>query len=232
MDVSHGISDFMGKDRMKRISLLILFLVAGCVTQPLDINTLYRKDLQVKIDQDKHWSVGAVVLDKKDRYDFNFWFYKKPTKFVLTTCHREVVFSNPGGSLKYTYMPDPKLEQTEFCPIEVAAFDDGGQHSWGMIDFRSGFEKLHGWLTCNGEKEWGQDGVSFCQSKSKLTQRVAFDVPVKGMASSDCPALKPLGKDGKEFTFEMGRGKCLYVFKAADQIHRLITFGYDDVILR
>ena len=218
---------FPGLLRMKNL-ILILFLLPACVTQPLSVDTLYRKDLLVKVDGANFY--GTAVQPKKPSYEMNVYFYKKPTKFVLSSCHRQIVWANPGNGVKFTYKPEPDIEQSEYCPLEMGSFDDKGQDSWAIIDFRSGFETLEATLTCNGEGAVKSQGVSLCQSKTKLVQKISFPEPVKHGVSADCPA--PESKDGMNFLIEMGRGKCLYLFKRGKDLHRLITFGYDDVILR
>lgn len=214
--------------------ILPMLLLSGCVTQPVDVDKIYRKDLRVQID--KTWGnvaadfTGMGVLDQKPSYNLTVFFNHKPTKFTLTTCHREVVWSNPGNGVKYTYTPEPSLEYGDYCPIEMGAFDDQGRHAWGMIDFRGGSEKLPALLNCNGETI-KSNGVSLCQTKTKLMQKITFEEPVKAGASEGCPLPKQ-SEDMKSLILEVGRGKCLYLFKGAKDYHRMITFGYDDVILR
>lgn len=217
-----------------RFLIPILFLFPACVTQPLSTDAIYRKDIKMQVN--RTWGnvpgefLGTGILEKNPSYDFNFYFYRKPTKFTLTSCHREIVWNNPGNGVKYTYVPVPDLEQNEYCPIEVGAFDDKGQHAWGMFDFKSGAESLDASLTCNGDINLLTTGVSICQSKAKLVQKIEFTEPVKVSVSNDCPEVET--KDNKVFLITMGREKCLYLFKRDSQYHRLITFGYDDVILR
>lgn len=213
--------------------VLLLPILHACVTQPVDVNALYRKDLRMQID--RTWGnaaadfTGMGVLDKKPSYNFNFYFSHKPSKFTLTTCHREIVWANPGNGVKYTYTPEPLIEQDGYCPIEVGAFDDQGRHAWGMIDFRNS-ESLPATMYCNGEVK-KEIGVSLCQTKAKLVQRISFEEKVSAVASEGCPAGS-LSDDKKSFMLPVGQGKCLYLFKGKSDFHRLITFGYDDVILR
>lgn len=209
-------------------------LLTSCITQPLNTNTIYRKDMHIQVD--RTWGnaaadiMGTAILEKQIGYNLTFYFYKKPAKFTITSCHREIVMNNPGNGAKYGYYPIPGIEDSDFCPLEFGAFDESGQHSWGIIDFKSGFEKLDAILSCNGEAVVPFSGVSICQSKAKLLQKISFTEPVKNGVSQGCPAVQT--KDDKDFMIPMGRGKCLYVFKRGDDFHRLITFGYDDVILR
>lgn len=212
---------------MKKL-LAILFLLPACVTQPLSVDSIYRKDLMIK--HGKMQYSGVAVLEKDYRYDLTFVFPKKPSKVVISTCHRYEVFENPGSALKYTYFPEKGIEQDELCLFEIGAFDANGQHAWGMIDFKSPTETMLGALSCNGVGVAPFEGVSVCQSKAKLIQGISFFEPVKSAASEGCPA--PQTADGKSFIIETSRGKCLYVFKGGEALHRLIMFGYDDVIIR
>lgn len=214
-----------------KLLIIFIFLLGGCSTiQQLNTNTVYRKDMEIRVDGIKMRG-GVYVLDKRQKYDIKAYFFKKADKFVVTTCHRHMVWSNPGDDISFTYEPDPQLEQSEdnLCPLECGAFDSSGQHSWCYIDFRS-TETLVGRLSCNGEINRLVYGVSICQSKTHLAQRIVFDVPVSFVSSEDCP--EPETTDKKTFIIEVGRNKCFYLFQAGQDFHRLTTFGYDDVILR
>lgn len=214
---------------MKAFLLLLCCLFTGCVTQPLSVDVIYRKDLLMKIDGNNFYGVSSQ--DKKPVYNFKIYFYKKPTKFVMTTCHRYLVWSDPGNGVNYDYKPDPDLEQNEnvLCPVEFGAFDDKGQSSWGYVDFRS-TETLAAKLSCNGDIAVPVVGSSVCQTKMKLMERITFDAPVLMVSEPSCPV--PESTDSKTFLIEVGRGKCTYLFQAGSQSHRLTLLGFDDVILR
>lgn len=211
--------------------VLSLFLFSCSTTQPIDVSTIYRKDMRLKIDGKKQ-DGGVYVLENKKRYDFKAYFYKDADKFVVASCHRHLVWSYPGDKVEFVYEPDPELEQTadELCPLELGAFDVNGQHSWGYVDFRS-TETLAGRLSCNGATNRPVYGVSICQSKTGLIQKIAFDVPVEYVHSKDCP--RPRTEDNRTFIIQMGHNKCFYLFQNHhDDFHRLTMFGYDDVMLR
>jgi hypothetical protein len=75
-------------------------------------------------------------------------------------------------------------------------------------------------------------GVSICQSRASLVQRIAFAEPVEVLHPDFCQAPEVI-EGGKAFLIELSSSKCLYLFQDdKKRRHRLTTFGYDDVIMR
>lgn len=212
-----------------KLLIPILFLLQACITQPLSVETIYRKDMQVSIG--KMQFIGVGVLDKTYRYDIKMRFFKNPNIVKFSTCHRYLTWEKPGLELNFVYVPEPAMEQRGYCPLEIGAFDDKAQLSSALFDFRSeANETLVGEVTCNGDSGIPYVGTSICQSHAGLIQKISFLAPAKVGSQEGCPIAET--KDGKEFIIKMGRGKCLYEFKSGKEDHRLIMFGFEDVIIR
>lgn len=210
-------------------SLLPLLLVLGCVSTAPDRDSghLYRRDMKLKVDGEKV-SGGVYVLDSAPTYDIKAYLYKRAVVVKATTCHREMVWQEPGKDIEFTFEPIPGLETGGYCPLELGGFDLKGQHAWAFVDFKDG-ETLPATLSCNGAVSY-PEGVSVCQSKVGLTQVIEFEAEVKGSGIDGC---KISTLDNVRWEFEMEQGKCLYAFMdEAGAIHRLTTIGYDEVMIR
>ena len=66
-----------------------------------------------------------------------------------------------------------------------------------------------------------------CQSKKGLIQLIEFEREMK--PRSNCPVMALEGN--KKFRYEVGKGDCVFLFLGKDRIHKLITYGYEEVIL-
>lgn len=187
---------------------------------------------------------GVGVLPELDVYHLKIRAKAKLNFFAMSTCHEENTTENPDagifkkdGLIKVTYMPT--MEKGKACPLYISAFNRKGRHSWGMIVFQDKKYKMKAKLNCNGfASEY--EGVSICQSRNGLIQRVTFDEPVKlvkpVMGASDrkepCPSI---GEDGqKQYTFKLPNRECIYGFIGLEskQIHKMYTIGYEDIVVR
>jgi len=216
---------------MHKLNLFWGLLFVGCVsTSPdqLSVEKLYRKDMALKIDGRKV-TQGVYVLEKKPSYDMTAYLYRKALVFKITSCHREWVWTDPGDDIAFKYEPIKGIEDEGLCPLEIGGFDTKGQHSWAYVDF-AGDEKLLAEIGCNGYVSQFR-GVSVCQCRKGLLQRISFTEPVKAYSPDRCP--EPISDDEKHYTVVVDPGKCVYLFKGASgNIHRMTTIGYDDVMLR
>lgn len=157
-------------------------------------------------------------------------FYRRADVFKLISCHRHEVWFDTKKKVEFTYSPKP-LEAADgrLCALKLAAFDDKLENAWAYIDFH-GDESLAATVSCNGAKDYEAVGVSVCQSMTGLVQLVRFKDEVDYFTTDECPEPQktPVG-----YEITLARGKCLYLFQREDgAIHRLTTFGYDDVIMR
>lgn len=209
--------------------LFLLLFTIGCVTSRPDAapEKLYRKDMKLKINGVKS-SGGVYVLPKQKAYNIKAYLYKKAVVFKISSCHREWVWSDPGDDVEFRYEPLSGLENEGFCPLELGGFDMKGQHSWAYIDFVDD-EELEAQIGCNG-RVFSLKGVSVCQCKEGLVQRIVFDRPVEVLHPERCNS--PESTDQKRFELHINSGKCIYLFTDGSKVHRMTTIGYDDVMIR
>lgn len=186
----------------------------------------------VEVVADKDYE-GVTVLPRRGVYELVIKPVGKMDLLLVTTCHREESF-NPkskgffkqDNSFKYRYTPQKGIEDIGSCTLRMDAFDkERGQHSWFMADFEGPKEQLKAQVTCNGEKKL-YTGVSVCQSKAGLIQRIEFDEEVKYPPDPKCPI------DGSFYKIPLG--ECVYVFRGmkSGKIHRHTTIGYQGILVR
>ena len=77
-------------------------------------------------------------------------------------------------------------------------------------------------------------GVSICQAREGLRQRIKFDEAVKMKMASSSTCQTPFTEDGGiTWQYTISPKRCLYVYyKDRSNIHRHITLGYEDILLR
>ena len=174
-------------------------------------------------------SYGVAVAEPSISYRIKAKFARRSEVIKLTSCHREIVSFDKSSKLDYTYNPVRGVEDVGFCPIEISALDEGGEHTWAFIDFAT-FEDLPAQTVCNGqESEW--NGVSICQTRTSLEQLIEFREQVEVMSLQDCPL--PTSEDQKVFHYQMPAGICVYVFQSKGKnIHRHTVLGYEKVLRR
>lgn len=204
-------------------------------------NGKYRK---TQLIREKATLCGVGVLPDLDEYTIKIKAYDDLNFLTLTTCHEETTSENPDAGWKkkdgeLTFSYKPTMEKGKACPLYVSAFSRKQRHSWGILIFENERYQLPAKLYCNGYME-DYDGVSACQSREGLLQKVVFDEPVKlvkpvnGAADrkGDCPVI---GKDGdKEFEFKIPNRECFYGFIGMNskKIHQMLTIGYEEIIVR
>lgn len=226
-------------------------MLSGCLAstpvQELNISTYYINDICFTYNIDKKNSTsfcGVGVLPDSQAYDLVIENEGKLNFFAMTSCHRENTTENydkgifrKDGRIKISY--EPTLEKGKACPLYVAAFSRQGKNGWGAIFFEHPRYQLKATIECNGEKNTF-NGVSVCQARQGLLQRIVFDkevVPVKPVdgpaeRKEPCPVLPT--KDNKVFEFSMPPRECIYGFveKETMKIHMFNTIGYEQLIVR
>lgn len=187
---------------------------------------------------------GVGVLPYSDSYKLQIDSFGKLNFFSLTTCHEEDTTENPdrgifkkNGRTEINYMPT--LEKGKACPLYVAAYSKKQRHAWGILVFEHPRYQLRAKLHCNGYIRRA-NGVSICQSRKHLIQKIEFNEevklirPVKGAADrqTSCPEIEVT--DGKSFEFVLPARECIYGFigKKSKKIHQLFAVGYEDIIVR
>jgi hypothetical protein len=173
---------------------------------------------------------GACVLPRKTSTKITFSLPEGVREIALSTCHRELFFSNPGRSFVFNYIPTSFLENWDTCLLKATAFLQNGTTLMGMIDWTSN-EMLPGTLQCNGANVPGVKGASFCQSRAGLVQAVSFSVPVEARAPERCnqPYTEKGDASAWRWFVDLSPGLCIYAFKdGKGQFHRLTTYGYTE----
>ena len=201
----------------------------------------YRKTEQVK---ETATFCGTGVLPYMDEYSLTINSHGKLNYFAITTCHEEDSTENPdkgifkkNGRIKISYVPT--IERGKACPMYISAYNRKQKHGWGIAIFEHPRYQLPATLHCNGYVK-PYDGVSICQSREGLIQRIEFAEPVKLVRpikgavdrKGDCPVI---GEDyQKTYEFKIPNRECYYGFigKDSKKIHQLLTIGYEDIIVR
>jgi len=217
--------------------VLFLWLIAGCSSVPLklDPKVMYKRDMKISFDGQSY--SGVAVLPDKASHEITIETKGKLDLLTITTCHREFTAENLSsggifGKNKYTflYAPIPGIED-EYCPIDIGGYEAlKGRHSWGFLDMKTKGENVEALLHCNGELK-NVSGVSVCQSKLGLVEKINFSQEMAVAPSENCKTM--ISPDLKSYEFEVAPGVCVYKFRSRDnQYHRLTTIGYEDIVIR
>jgi hypothetical protein len=62
-----------------------------------------------------------------------------------------------------------------------------------------------------------------------LIQKIEFSQEVKFIPQTACP-ISTIGN--KTFEYKTTKGECVYVFKSGDKFHRLVTIGWESILIR
>ena len=210
-----------------------IFLFYGCTTLgqstlALNPNAVIKKTMALSVNGKA--GIGFISVPMADTYRLDLDFPAKPEIVKIATCHREIIIEKP--TTKTFFVGSIKgLENDGLCQIHVDALDLGGVNSSAIIEIEN--EKLDGAVICNGESRHVL-GVSVCQGKVGLTQRILFFEPVEfEKMAPDCADMIPMAQLGFGYDFDISKGYCTYLFhgKKSDTFHRLSTYGYDDIFL-
>lgn len=218
---------------------LCALLLSSCslVSQSLDPDTIYRRDIEVWINDQYFKGIG--VPKKADKYEMIIRAAGVINMMTITTCHREeqFEFKDPGWFKKgnvqrWTYVPVKGIEDVRGCMMEIGVFEKKeGRHGWAAIDFLDGFEKVPATLQCDGRTQ-KVGPVSICQAKAGLVQKISFDRRMLVAPDRDeCKVFRT--NDQKEYEFQMPSGECTYYFGSKErEFHRLTLIGYSGVLIR
>lgn len=231
----------------KMLKAIILIIVTACSDfsgQDIKPNIFYKRDMVIVYENQAY--EGVAVLPEKAKYNFHFIAKGDLDLFTFTTCHREYSAENAWNvtenrglifkrtidkkrEIKLEYAPND-IEKNGACPIMLGGYEEQkGRHSWGFVDFQDQSAKLKGTVECNGAL-FEYPGVSICQSRAGLIQSIKFPEPVKLSPDPECD----FGiKEGQSFDIEIKPGQCVYAFMGqSGLIHRLTTFGYEQIPIR
>jgi len=216
---------------MKNLYLLPLLMACSSFPeQKLDLNVLYKRDMDITING-KYWN-GVAVAPQADKYEIKIRTVGRNDNFTFTTCHREESIKNQKNDVAFLFTPRKGIEDGNSCIADMGGLDkDKGRHSWGLVDFENSAYRIQATLDCNGQT-LETNGVAVCQSLAGLRQRIKFKYPVKISPSIGCRLLTPA--DEMSFVFEMVRGKCVFEFwePSLSRKFRLTTFGYEQILIR
>lgn len=224
----------------KKPLFLSLFLFSGCASLPqkLDPDTIYKTDLKMIVNEVT--LEGASVLERDESTVIKIENKDGIDYLSATTCHREEMIKvekTPVLGLKkktYDYRFTPiGVEKDEYsCPLQLAALNIKGRHSFGFLDFTHPALKAKAVVHCNGKsKEFV--GVSVCESKKGLMQEIIFDTEMTYLDDSNCPNFDNYGNKRFIFATSPGTRVCRFIGRyEPNNVHRLTTIGYDKVILR
>lgn len=215
------------------IRFLLLLALFGCA--PPEGTPIKPDALEYRLTMKTGFGRGLLALESGKPYDFKFRWKERAELIKITTCHRETVIEanrifHSKKEFDWRYVPTA-LELDGVCPLFIGAYDTKGQHSWAYVDFRLPTEKLKAHVNCSG-LSLDYVGLSVCQARKGLMQRISFKSKVIHNVSDGCSRLDDLGNNSFEISTE--RGLCHYVFSdvKSKQVHRLTVYGYEDVLLR
>ena len=211
---------------MYKLLFLLLFL-CSCSTMQFKGNPdiIYKHSVKMNINGKS--CVGTCVVKRATYYSLQFTVNYKSEVVRLSTNHRDVPLQDQSKKISYLYVPSIDPDEIN-SQLKVGIFNSKGQHEWGLIDFENEDTTLEARVLCNGEKQ-DSKGVSICQSQSGLTQMIVFETPVKAYWNERC--AEPVTSTGKEWIYDISRGRCVYLFATDGKRHRHSTLGYDDVVI-
>lgn len=203
--------------------------------QGLDENMVYRRDAALKVNGVS--ADGTFVASRAPKYRIEISTKGNLDLLTITTCHREFSAEKLRSGFfgknrfEYEFIPVEGIEDVGGCPLAIGGYEaEKGRHSWAFVDFETPEATLPARVLCNGTDRQSR-GVSICQSREGLLERIAFDVPVEVSPDPGCPL--PPSIDKKLFEYPVNKGLCVYAFLARDgRFHRLTTIGYEGIVIR
>jgi hypothetical protein len=232
------------------ILLILTILAASCssVKPPFDPDAfkknLYRRDMTITADG--YQGHGFIVLPKKDKYTLEIKAQGKLDLLTFTSCHREITQTDAGYKgrflgfgkdlklAKMEYEPMKGIEDTGSCPIEIGGYEkEKGRHSWASVLMEHLGSTLPSVTKCNG-RESQYRGVSACQSRAGLIQRIEFQVPVVYDLDKNCSYKNVRLIDGKILEYQMPEGECLVYFMektGEKRISEHYDYGYSKIMI-
>lgn len=220
--------------RIKKTNVLLIFILlfVGCtvnkdITKP---NIEYKKTLSFKVNDQSFVGVGVPNHAKTYKIEVSTPF--KLNFLKIESCHRAIVLKNAyhkkrilKNHKKYIFNYNPIGLERE-CILLITALNEKGKSKFGQIVLKNKSYNVSAKSYCNGEFK-KTEGVTMCQGKAGLIQLIEFEN--KMIAQSNCPIMAL--KDKKTFRYDLESGDCVFLFVGKDRAHKLITFGYDEVLL-
>ena len=223
---------------MQTIAFYIALLIfTGCETigqapTALNPNSIFVKNMAMSVNGKT--GIGVISVPVSSNYKIEILLESKPEIIRFYNCHRELILEKTaltGLKQSFYLAPLAGIETDGFCPVTIDALDLSGINASGIIEFQN--EQLKSSVFCGGAVS-SNSGVSICQARVGLSQRILFfeDVIFEKLDAA-CSDLMPLNHM-VGFDVEISKGLCVYTFysKKSDTFHRLVTFGYTDVLLK
>lgn len=219
------------KKNLGIIILLSLFLLLNCsrTSDIIKVKINYKKNLSFKVNGQQFRGVGVPSLAKEYLIEIETPFKLNYVK--IESCHREVVLRNAyhkkrilknRKKFQFNYKP---IGLEKECIVFITALNENGKGKFGQITFESPEYKVMATNYCNGVKSKNK-GVSLCQTKKGLIQMIEFDEDL--VVKSTCPIMSYNGKN--IFKYEPESGDCIFLFMGKDRLHKLVSYGYDEII--
>lgn len=215
----------------------------GCaiplVTESPDPNKIFKYDLKGTVNGVPF--DGSGVIPWSDVYNFKIISRVDVDLFTVSSCHRDfsvesaisIGWFQKKRGYEYEYRPADGIENSGSCLVRIGAYNrDKGASAWGIVDFETKEANLPAQNVCNGNSAQ-TNGVSVCQSRAGLIQRLVFPVAVHHSDNIEARCnLK--STDGKTWEYLMPQGECVIAFKELNgsKIHRHTTVGYTDILIR
>lgn len=227
---------------------LILCSCASAISQPasdaltaVQKGAVYKYDLSGTVNGVAFDGVGVIPFAQS--YSMSIVSKVNVDLLTVTSCGRDFSvesavklgwFQSQKG-YTYNYIPDDTIENKGSCLVRMGTYNrDKGQNSWGIIDFETPETILPAVNYCNGITS-STNGVSICQSKIGLIQRLVFTVPVQTAKNSINPNCQMTSKDGLSWEYVLPAGECVLEFQevaAPHRRHRHTTIAYTDILIR
>lgn len=194
----------------------------------------YKMDLELSSGK---YGQGMLVLPDKLESKILISAPAKLDVLLFRSCSREMVIEKPSYRLDrseylITYKRN-EIEQQPACSVDIQVYNKNHVASYGFIDFEDVTATIPALILC-GEKEELFNGVSVCQSRVGLLQKIKFNEEVEIETYEGCDKIISIDQTnkGKEFILEATKDYCIYVFKSGLKRHRLTVYGYEDVFIR
>lgn len=229
------------------IFLLILLTslsACGSYVKPafkLDPYVYYRNDLCVSLRGGPE-ACGVATFPNRSIYEIQVHVSTDTVLLSLRSCHEETTYV-PKRRTTTFYRHRP-LDPIIACPIFITAYDKFNNHKTAFITFENFKYKLKATWKCNGEVK-DVKGVSVCQAREGLLQRVYFNEqveigePVNGPATrlqetEPCEEITTTWDKKSTKLFTMSPRECIYpvIGIKSGEMHQLYTVGYEAFIVR
>ena len=213
------------------VIILCSLLIANCSTRVVpDLNKNYYMDMYMI--SDKVSGIGMLVLPIQETYSLKLYTGEKVDAIYMRTCSREIIKEDPRRGIArkeyvITYSPN-EIEKLGACSATITAYNEKGYYGNGFLEFEDNNTTLPATNICENLTTRTK-GVSVCQSRVSLLEKIKFDVEVMADPDKGCELDNTRGR---EFIYSIKAGFCNIEFieiKPPNRGHRLVTFGYESI---